>query len=71
MFARLSAVSTLFIALAHPGVAQATYYSDFEADNGGLVGTNDWAHGSPTGANGSALGLGRKSAAAMSKISEK
>lgn len=31
------------------GVASGQYFSDFEADNGGLIGTGDWEWGMPTG----------------------
>lgn len=41
-------VAALIVPAALAG-AQDLYFSDFEADNGGLVGTNDWEWGMPTG----------------------
>ncbi|MFG0245524.1 MAG: PEP-CTERM sorting domain-containing protein [Phycisphaerales bacterium JB052] len=39
------------------GVASGqVYFSDFEADDGGFVGTGDWEHGIPIGADGTVLG---------------
>jgi MYXO-CTERM domain-containing protein len=36
--------------------ASGAYFSDFEANDGGLVGTGDWQWGMPVGANGTDLG---------------
>jgi len=36
--------------------ASGQYFSDFEADNGGLIATGDWEWGMPVGADGAALG---------------
>jgi hypothetical protein len=45
------------IALASvAGMASAQYFSDFEADNGGLIASGDWEWGTPVGANGTDLG---------------
>jgi hypothetical protein len=41
---------------ASAGVASGQYFSDFEADNGGLIATGDWEWGMPVGADGTALG---------------
>lgn len=49
---------TIFVAaiVAAAGVASGQYFSDFEANDGGLIGSGDWQWGSPIGANGSDLG---------------
>jgi MYXO-CTERM domain-containing protein len=38
------------------GTASAAYFSDFEADDGGLVGTGDWQWGMPVGFDGADYG---------------
>ncbi len=49
---------TIFVAAiaAATGMASAQYFSDFEANDGGLIGTGDWQWGMPVGANGTDLG---------------
>ncbi len=49
---------TMFVVAvaAATGVASAQYFSDFEANDGGLIASGDWQWGSPVGANGTALG---------------
>jgi uncharacterized protein (TIGR03382 family) len=38
------------------GTTSAAYFSDFEADDGGLIGTGDWEWGSPNGFDGAPFG---------------
>ena len=50
----MTKAAQLLAIAACAGVASAQgYFSDFEADDGGLVGTNDWQWGAPTGFAGS------------------
>ena len=36
--------------------ASGAYFSDFETDDGGLIGTNDWEWGMPVGFDGAPYG---------------
>ncbi|MEM7754529.1 MAG: hypothetical protein AAF297_02720 [Planctomycetota bacterium] len=51
----MSKFAVLAVAAA-AGVASGQFFSDFEADNGGLIASGDWEWGSPVGADGTALG---------------
>ena len=42
--------------LAASTASGQVYFSDFEADGGGFVGTGDWERGTPIGADGTVLG---------------
>ena len=56
MLKKLVLALSVGLMVSAASVGQTVYFSDFEADEGGFVGTGDWERGIPVGADGSALG---------------